>query len=112
MGRILAPKDLSSTTDPQEFIQKASQLFKQLCDILGGKLTFGDNIQGRMVDAVFTAANSDTIVSHGLQYTPTGYLVIGKSVALDVYGMSGPGWNGDVILLRSTAVGTAKLIVF
>lgn len=112
MGKITAPFDVSKVEDPEDFRRFVSQWMKQAQQIVMGLLTFGENIQSKQVDVTFTAGATPTRVQHGLGYIPTGYLQVGASTDLVVYGLRGSDWNADAISLQANKAGTAKLIVF
>lgn len=79
--------------------------------ILTKGLGFQDNFDAIEAEVTFSAANTDTIVSHGLKRTPTRYLVTSLSAPLIVY--SGTGQSTDsLIYLRASATGTATILIY
>lgn len=67
---------------------------------------------GAPVTVEFTAAATPTRVVHGLSTAPTGYIVVRKSAALDVYDSTTSAGDSSYLVLESTAAGTVTLWVF
>lgn len=87
-------------------------LFLKDCyNILSKGLTFQDNVRGALLEVSFTAANSNTTIRHGLSYVPSNYILVGSSVAMSLYdGTISP--NNVNIVLKSSAIGTARVFIF
>lgn len=73
----------------------------------------GKSGNGVWVLAVFTAANVDTSFVIALGNAPDGYFVFQKSAPMDIYNGSNQttDWTSNRIILRATAIGTARLWV-
>lgn len=112
MGKITAPFDLTNEEEPKDFIRFASQWIKQAQQVIMGGLTWGENIQSKTVDVTFQSGNTPTRVAHGLRYIPTGYLQVGASTDMVVFGLRSSEWTAEAISLQSNKAGTAKLILF
>lgn len=83
---------------------------KDVYNILIKGLTFEDNVSGALLTVEFLVTNTDTQIKHGLAFVPTKYLVVNKSVSLDIYdGVQSS--NQQFIYLRSTVIGTAQIFV-
>lgn len=78
---------------------------------LNNGLNFSDNFDGRVLEVTFSAANSDQIVNTGLRRIPQNYIVINRSANMTVYNGNAASSVGT-IYLRSSAVGTARLLIF
>jgi hypothetical protein len=68
-------------------------------------------INGSTWAALFVAANADTVITHGLNRVPTGYILTMASAAMSLYDGSLPSDNAS-ITLRSSAVGSATIFLF
>jgi len=92
------------------FIIQAARILRDVQLILNSGILLNDNISGKVVSVNFTVANSDVRIDHGLDRIPIGYVQIGQSVATTVYdGTTSTTKNN--IFLRSSAIGTVKLLI-
>lgn len=62
------------------------------------------------LEFVFTSAGADVPVRHGLGRAPEGWVLVGVSTSIRVYDGSAPS-NEDVLVLRASGAGTAKVFV-
>lgn len=108
--RVVTRLTLSNVRNQEELIRYASQDISSIADILNGGLDF-TNFRAATVDVVFKAANSSQQVTHKLGKIPTGYIVVKKSVSMVVYDGVGDATDQD-IFLKSSAIGTARLVIF
>lgn len=110
MSKVISSTEMDKI--PKEEIPRYLTIV--LADIvkqINGGLDFGTNFNASSVSAIFSSANTDTAISHGLGRVPAGYLVLGSSAAMQVY----DGVTDDSNLLaylRSSAVGTANILFF
>ncbi len=86
-------------------------MLKDLYTILNNGFVFQDNMRGGLITVNFESANTVTAIRHNLAFTPSYYIPIQKSVAMDIYGLS-DNFNKTNIYLSSTAVGQVVLLVF
>lgn len=109
MPQITTSDQITSIEDdPQKF--RYIQLFLQnVKSILNGNIEFDKNMLINSFSVDFTVANSDTTIVHNLGKIPKGYIIIGKTVAMDVYDGTITSTTQN-ITLKSTVVGTAKII--
>ncbi len=108
--RLTASEKVDIIKDEAEFKRFLVAFLTEIKLAVNGNLNFVDNFGGREVSVTFTAANTNTRVDTGLRTVPTKYIVQGTTAAMSVYDgtlASQPG----VIFLRSSAVGTARLLV-
>lgn len=110
MSNIQASADVS-TVDEKEFPKYVGLFLADVLRVVNGGIEFGSNISGKAVSAVFTAANTDTVIAHGLGRTPAGYIVTSLSASMVVYNGS-VGSNTTNLIIRSSAVGSAGLFVY
>lgn len=103
--------DLSNLKLDADLLRFLSQAFKQISDIVNGKLLFTDNLDIQIISCSFTAANQSSQFSHSLNRVPTGYITVGASSAMIVF--SGATANtASLIYLQSSAAGTAQVLLF
>ena len=96
---------------PEE-VARFVEIFAGDCvNVVNGNLEFGANIKSASVRVTFTAANTDTVINHALGKPPSGYLIAGLSTNLIVYDGSMPSTK-NTITLKSSAIGTATLLLF
>ncbi len=110
MSKVQASPDLS-TIDEKDIRKYVTLVLVDIVDKVNGKLDLGVNVSGKIVSVPFTAANTDTTISHGLGKTPTGYLVVGLSTNMIVYDGT-VAKNSSTITLKSSAIGTAQIYFF
>ena len=78
-------------------------------EIINGRISVDDNLDASIVTFKFLVANSPFTVRHNLNRVPNGYVIIGKSADMNVYDGIGNA-SSTKISLRSSAVGTAKIL--
>lgn len=84
---------------------------KDIYTILSKGIVFQDNFRGVVLDVTFSLADTDTIIPHGLSYTPTKYIVLSRSANFVVYNGS---QSGDLqnFYLRSSGTGNISVFIF
>lgn len=110
MSYVQTLSDLANVEDPAEFIRFSSSLLASIVDTVNGNLEFDKNIKSQIIEFNFTSANSDLTKPHNLGHEPTGFIVVSKSAAGDVY--DGSSWSPSTITLRCTTTIDTKVIVF
>lgn len=82
--------------------------------LLNNGLTFDDNFHGGFVDVTLPGTPStDLEVHHGLGYVPTGFLIVRKDGAGDVYASNISNWDSEFLYIASdTASLDVRLFVF
>ena len=108
--RLTASEKIDTLKDETEFKRFLVNFLTEVKLAVNGNLNFVDNFGGREVSVTFNVANSDTRVDTGLRVVPTKYIVFGTTAAMSIYDGTLPSQSG-VIFLRSSAVGTARLLV-
>lgn len=111
MARPLSRYNIENVKDEKERSERIGAQLKSYFDILNSGITFQDNIRGRVIDVVFSAANSEVAVSHGLNITPTGFISVKPTAAMVLYD-SGKAWDKNNVYLKSSAIGTARIFLF
>jgi hypothetical protein len=110
MARLTASEKIDQLKDDAEFKRFLVLFLTEVKLAVNGNLNFVDNFGAREVSVTFSAANTDTRVDTGLKNVPTKYIVQGTTAAMSIYdGTLSP--QPGVIFLRSSAVGTARLLV-
>ncbi len=110
MSKITASTDFARLK-PEEMQKFVAILAEQLVTALNGQLDFSTNFNCKLHSISFSAADTDTALAHGLGREPTGYLVYGLSASMVVYSGSAPSTT-NLLYLRSSAIGSASMIVF
>lgn len=110
MSRVTESTDITQAK-PEELTAVLDRFAQNVADTLNGKIDFHTNFNGNLVNAVFTAANTDTVVAHGLGRIPTGYIPTAKTAAMHVFTGTGK-WTAKLMYLQADAIGTAGLLVY
>lgn len=101
----------TSNTDQKNFQRYSSKQMQDVVRILNKGILFADNFDGSIVTANFTAANTNLSLTHNLNRIPTGYVALSLSAAMIIY--SGTTESSETqITLKSSAVGTAVILIF
>jgi len=105
------PMSVSNIVDLAGLKRYASQMFDAILLVINGNISFGDNIQSTTLPVDFNKANTDIQVGHNLGRAPNGYIVVGRSASMTVYD-GAQAADADNLYLRSSATGTARILVF
>lgn len=110
MSNITASADFTRVQDHdlERFLEIFADDVKR---VVNGNLDFQTNFRAKLISVVFTSANTNTTVFHGLGQAPTGYIVSKLSAPMTVYDGTLES-NKTTITLRSSAAGTALLLIF
>lgn len=109
--KITATPDISNLQTLDDTTRYVSQCLTQIVSVLNANVTFSDNFKATQISVNFTAANAEQAISHSLGKVPSGYFLVGASVALNLY--NGTSDNTDSkIYIKSSAIGTAAIIIF
>lgn len=103
--------DVSNVKSWEELQRYTAILFRQVTSILNNGIVLSDNFNAKIVSVTFNVANSDVSFSHGLARAPIGYISIGNSAAMQIYNGAAANTT-DIMFLRSSATGTAQVLVF
>ena len=109
--KLQANANLSTSTTITDIARLVTVALRELHKAVNGKLEFGVNVQGVVLTATFTAANSQITLAHNLGYTPTGYIQIGSKVGGIVYDGTTTN-NVEMLYLKATVAGTYRLFIF
>lgn len=110
MSKVQASPDLATIED-KDVKKYVSLALNDIVDKVNGKLELGVNVSGKILSAIFTAANTDTVFAHGLGRVPVGYIRVSASASMVIYNGSSANTSTNLIL-RSSATGTAGVYVF
>lgn len=110
MSKVTADSgiDKASAEDQPRLL---SVFLDQVKTIINNGLQFVDNFSGKTLTLTFSAANTDTALTHGLGRVPTGYIIIKRSASMVVYDGSAA-WTSQLIYLKASATGTVTVLVF
>lgn len=110
MSSITASSDIDRVK-PEDLPRWTALCLENIISTINGKLDFQSNFNQKTVSVNFSAADTDTAVSHGLGRVITGYILVGSSAALSIYdGTSGS--TDQVLYLRASATGSARILVY
>lgn len=112
MSKPNVPLTISNLKTLDDVIRYNSIVFDAFLNTFTGNISFTDNIFVSRVDLSFTGANTETIVNHTLKVIPTGYIKVRSSAAMEIYDSSVNLWNKGYIYVKSSAIGTATILVF
>lgn len=109
MSKITASTDFDRI--PRDQVPRYLSMFaEQVTQALNGNLD-ATNFNAKLVSVPFGAANTDTAVIHGLSRVPTAYVINGTTAAMSIYDGLTPS-TSSVIYLRSSAPGTARILIY
>ena len=95
----------------KEFVNLSSQALNQIVSVLNGEVSLVDNVKARLVSEVFSSADIEQAVPHGLGNIPLGYILVGSLAATQVY--NGQTRNTtQALYVRSSVATTVTLLVF
>lgn len=101
----------SNLSELPDMIRYVQILSGNLANVINNGLSFTDNFRAQIVGATFISANADTTILHKLNFVPTGYLSVGQNAAMSIYDGTNT-FQRDRVILRASAVGAARLLVF
>lgn len=97
--------------DDENVKRFTSLALDQIQQILNNGIMFSDNFDAKQLNVTFSAANTDTAAIHGLGRVPGGYVLVGANAAMSVYDGASAS-TSQVLYLKSSATGTARLLVY
>lgn len=100
--------DLTQDSEKFRYIQLFCQSVQQT---VNGNLDFKKNLRVKFKSVVFTTADTNVEVTHGLGFIPNGYIVIGLNNNMIIYDGSTPSTT-QTITLKSDNDGTAQIMFF
>lgn len=110
MSSITASSDIDRVK-PEDLPRWTSICLENIISTVNGKLDFQTNFNQKTVSVSFSAADTDTAVSHGLGRAVTGYILVGASAAMSLYDGSSGGTD-QVLYLKSSATGSARILLY
>ena len=90
-------------------IVSLTRMLKDIYSILNKGIVPSDNIRAAFLEFNFTTANTDTSVKHGLAFTPLSFIVTRLDNNMVIYDLTS---DDTRVTLKSSAVGTAKIMFF
>lgn len=109
MGKISQTGSVANLNTLEDVKRFANQLFQNIITQINGRLTFSDNINAKVVDVSFDAANTVKIVPHGLDRVPLMWISGSVSVNAVIF-QSRPA-DANNVYLEASAVCDAKILV-
>jgi hypothetical protein len=108
MSNITASPEITEIRDDNNKFRYIQLFFQSVLSVVNGNIEFSRNIRPRPISVVFSSADTDVIINHGLKRVPRGYLKLSSSAAMNIYNGSNASTSTQ-ITLRSDAAGTAVL---
>lgn len=99
------------------FVQMLKNVYQNLVGVINGQVGFGDgtnldNINGSWVNAVTPVApNTDFTINHNMQRIPSGYWVMQKDRAVDIYTGSIAATSTQLTLRATVASAAIRLFI-
>lgn len=99
------------------FVQMLKNVYQNLVGVVNGQIGFGDgtnldNINGSWINVVTPVApNTDFTVNHNLQRIPSGYWIMQKDRAVDVYTGGVPSTSTQLTLRATVASAVIRLFI-
>ena len=96
-----------------ELITLIGEFYRELSLLLNGEVNLTDNLRGDFVEYTTNATpDTEDEVSHNLKTIPTGYIVVKKNKACDIYTGTTDWASSKVYLKCSVASATVKIYLF
>lgn len=108
--KISASHDVSNVID-SDLRRFLTAFNSQVVQVMNGNIEFNENTKSQKVSVVFSSANTEVAVGHGLGRNPNGYILVGATAAMSLYDGSSAN-NDKTLYLKSSASGTAQVMVF
>lgn len=109
--KIKTIQTVSNAKTWEDLRRFASMALDEVISVINGRLSLIDNLSLKVVSVNFNVANEEKEISHGLGFVPNGYIVVGASAPMSIYDGLNPS-SASIIYLKSSAVGTARVIFF
>jgi hypothetical protein len=111
MSKFTKDPGIDKVKDPAEQARFISQIFEELRSLLNNGLSLSDNFGGKIMSVTFSAANTDTAVTHGLGRVATQYIPLRLSANMVIYDGAAAATSTSTYL-KSSAAGTISLWIF
>ncbi len=110
MSKVTASSDMSNI-DPKEMPRYVDICLSDIIAVMNGKLDFQSNFNAKEVSVVFSAADTDTAVTHSLGRIATRYIVTSSTGGLVLYTGATAG-SSSTMYLKSSATGTVTVLIY
>lgn len=110
MGKVKSSPNLQNVKDLAELKRFAGAFLDEIQREFNGRIIFGDNIASSAATTVVFDAAGVVEVAHPLAQVPTGFIIISKSVTVDVW-RAPTTWTDTKIYLQSSAGATVIILV-
>ena len=105
---------MSNITDVGQLGRFVSIFSQDIYALVNGNIELDLNLKANLVSVNFNPINFDTNITHTLGRKPKGYIITSLSGTGVLYDGSGgkEDWTDKTIVIRSTAVITAGILIF
>lgn len=109
--KIKVPQSISNSESFEEMRKFTSQILDQVITAINGKISLNENLDSAIVSVEFASANATVAAKHTLGRVANNYILVGASVAMDLYDSATKN-EENVLYLQSNAAGTARVLIF
>lgn len=109
MALIKASNKITEIREIGDKFRYIQRFLQDVKDIVNGRISVSQNIAFNPVSVVFSFADTNTRIKHGLTRAPRGYIVISATSSMNIYDGSEASTTSQ-ITLKSSATGTAQII--
>jgi hypothetical protein len=110
MSKVTISSDIDRVS-PEDLPRYTAIALDAIIGTINGNLDFQTNFNAKTSSVIFSAANTDTAVIHGLGRVPIGYIVYGTTAAMSIYDGATPS-TSQLLYLRASATGTARILIY
>lgn len=112
--RSSASPNLDNIDTFEDFKRQVTKFTQDIAQIVNNNLSYADNFNAQIKSAIFTAPNTDLLITHTLGRVPSGYHLLRNSSGMVIYdgSVSASVLTKTSITLRATVAGTASILIF
>ena len=107
--RVTASPDVNKVK-PEDIALYTSMALTEIIQVINGNLSLADNFSGKILTITFSTANVEVATPHGLGRVPSYYIVLGSSVATNIYDGSSAN-TAQLLYLRASVSATVRVLV-
>lgn len=109
--KIKATPELSNLDNLSDVTRYATQVIREIVDLINGNIRISDNLSVAIRDVNFTASNTEVRVEHGLNRIPSGYILVKSNVSTTIF--DGDTSNSTTLIyLKASVAASTKVLIF